>query len=333
MEADGEATIPLWRLPLMVHTKEPPVQPLTTFTQETLQAEALKLFKSVQLFMSIVLDSAGIDYHVVLAQNALQLCLDVPELQAELFSALIKQTSRHAAARHGVQSFLLNATNLFSCESSVGSKTSPGTPPSQGGRTEPSKANPPAAVFIQGWMLLAMAVSVFVPRNSKLLWFLRAHFNRNKDSQTETGKYASYCSGALERCVTMGGRSARPSRMEVLSILLKNPHHHSLPHAVPVHMLNDTYHVVGFDGSTTIDELLTSLSSDIGVRGIELSGFTVFSDDPIEQGVEHCLPRQDKVCDVISRWETALRERGSGKFDPKRCIRFTYRNRMSWRRL
>jgi len=293
----------------------------------------VKLFKSIQLFMSIALDSAGIDYHVVLAQNALQLCLDVPELQVELFSALIKQTSRHSAATHGVQSFLANATNLFSCESSVGSKTSPCSPPSQSGKVEAaSKANPPAAEFLRGWMLLAMAVSICVPKNSKLLWFLRAHFNRNKDSKTETGKYASYCSMALERCVTMGGRIAKPSRMEVLSILLKNPHHHSLPHAVPVHMVNDTYNVVGFDGSTTVAELLATLCGDLGVRGLAQSGFTLFSDDPIEPGLEHCLPQQDKVCDVISRWETALRERGSGKFDPKRCVRFTYRNRMSWRR-
>ena len=324
-----------------VHTKEAITQPLTTFTEESLQTEAIKLFKSIQLFMSIALDSAGIDYHVVLAQNALQLCLDVPELQVELFSALIKQTSRHSAARHGVQSFLQNATNLFSCESSVGSKTSPCSPPSQPSRIEASKANPPAAEFLRGWMLLAMAVSICVPKNSKLLWFLRAHFNRNKDSKTETGKYASYCSMALERCVTMGGRTAKPSRMEVmvmvavtvmfmatliimimmrsmmtffminnetgddddddyvqvLSILLKNPHHHSLPHAViikvfcyhdqnddsyqiysflvldhiyenlqvPVHLLNDTYNVVGFDGSTTIAELLATLCGDLGV--------------------------------------------------------------------
>ena len=332
MEADGDSASPLWRQPLLVHSKESNTVPLTTFTQEALQTEALKLFKSVQLFMSIVLDSAGIDYHVVLAQNTLQQCLDVPELQAELLAALCKQTSRHSTSRHGVQSFLYNATNLFSCESSVASKTSPGTPPSQAGKIEPSKANPPNNVFLQGWMLLAMAVSLFVPKNSKLLWFLRAHFNRNKDSQTEAGKYASYCSAALERCVTMGARTAKPSRMEVLSILLKNPHQHSLPHAVPVHMLNNIYHVVGFDGSTTMAEFLKTLCLEIGARSIEHSGFTIFSDDPMERGMEHCLAQQDKVCDVISRWETALRERGSGKFDPKRCIRFTYRNRMSWRR-
>lgn len=44
--------------------------------------------------MSAQVDQAGIDYHVVLAQNALQQCLDMPELQAELICALVKQTSK-----------------------------------------------------------------------------------------------------------------------------------------------------------------------------------------------------------------------------------------------
>ena len=63
-----------------------------------------------------------------------------------------------------------------------------------------------------------------------------------------------------------GPRQARPSRMEVLSILLKNPHHHSLPHALPVHFANDTYQVVGFDGSTTIAEFLHDLNQEIGMQ-------------------------------------------------------------------
>ncbi len=44
--------------------------------------------------MSVVLDSAGIDYHVLLAANAIQQCLDVPELQPEFLCQLAKQTSR-----------------------------------------------------------------------------------------------------------------------------------------------------------------------------------------------------------------------------------------------
>jgi len=34
--------------------------------------------------------------------------------------------------------------------------------------------------------------------------------------------------------------------MEILSILLRNPYHHSLPFSVPVHFLNNTYQVHTF---------------------------------------------------------------------------------------
>jgi hypothetical protein len=53
--------------------------------------------------MSVPLDSSGIDYHVVLAQNALQLCLDYQELQAELICALVKQTSRQMSYKNSAQ--------------------------------------------------------------------------------------------------------------------------------------------------------------------------------------------------------------------------------------
>lgn len=52
--------------------------------------------------MSVAVNQPGIDYHVVLAQNALQQCLDMVELQAELICALVKQTSRHTGQKLGV---------------------------------------------------------------------------------------------------------------------------------------------------------------------------------------------------------------------------------------
>lgn len=52
--------------------------------------------------MSVAVEHAGIDYHVVLAQNALQQCLEVAELQDELVSALCKQSAPHHS-KHGVQ--------------------------------------------------------------------------------------------------------------------------------------------------------------------------------------------------------------------------------------
>ena len=61
--------------------------------------------------------------------------------------------------------------------------------------------------------------------------------------RTEAGKYAIYCQRSVERTQQKGERQARASRMEILSILLRNPYHHSLPFSVPVHFLNNTYQV------------------------------------------------------------------------------------------
>lgn len=179
--------------------------------------------------------------------------------------------------------------------------------------------------------------------------------SRNADSKTETGKYAAYCERALERTLKNGGRETKPSRMEVLSILLKNPYHHSLPHAIPVHMMNSTYQVgfysvsplfgftsiisyfnvlstqvVSFDGSTTIEEFQATLAHELGTRDAT-NGFCLFSDDPIEKDLEHYLEPLAKLCDVISKWETALREKGSGKFENSRVIQLSYKNRLYWK--
>ncbi|XP_033168386.1 uncharacterized protein CG43867 isoform X7 [Drosophila mauritiana] len=317
METDGDPNCVLWRHPILLHTKDTITAPLSSMHTETMQPEAIKLFKSIQLFMSVAVNQPGIDYHVVLAQNALQHALDMPELQTEMICILIKQTSRHLGQKLSVgvqvnkklgkQTRAPSATPIIDC-----------------------KSNPPVYSFVQGWQLLALAVSLFVPRSSRLLWYLKLHLSRNADTKTETGKYAAYCERALERTLKNVGRETKPSRMEVLSILLKNPYHHSLPHAIPVHMMNSTYQVVSFDGSTTIEEFQATLAHELGTRDAT-NGFCLFSDDPIEKDLEHYLEPLAKLCDVISKWETALREKGSGKFENSRVIQLSYKNRLYWK--
>ncbi|XP_018797059.1 PREDICTED: uncharacterized protein CG43867 isoform X1 [Bactrocera latifrons] len=339
METDGDPNCVLWRHPILLHTKDAITSPLTSLHSEAMQPEAIKLFKSIQLFMSVAVNQPGIDYHVVLAQNALQHCLDMPELQTEMIGILVKQTSRHTGQKLsvGVQQLLLCATqSLFTCDTQQGgaAQANGSSPTSIQAPAPPPiidcKSNPPAYSFVQGWQLLSLAVSLFVPKSSRLLWYLKLHLSRNADTKTETGKYAAYCERALERTLKNGGRETKPSRMEVLSILLKNPYHHSLPHAIPVHMMNSTYQVVSFDGSTTIEEFQTTLAQEIGTRDAT-NGFCLFSDDPIEKDLEHYLDPLAKLCDVISKWETALREKGSGKFENTRVIQLTYKNRLYWR--
>ncbi|XP_075392008.1 pleckstrin homology domain-containing family H member 2 isoform X2 [Tenrec ecaudatus] len=283
LNIDGEPSSQIWRHPALCHSKEGIVSPLTTLPSEALQTEAIKLFKTCQLFINAAVDSPAIDYHISLAQSALQICLTHPELQNEICCQLIKQTRRR----------------------------------------QPQNQPGP----LQGWQLLALCIGLFLPHHP-FLWLLQLHLKRNADSRTEFGKYAIYCQRCVERTQQNGDREARPSRMEILSTLLRNPYHHSLPFSIPVHFLNGIYQVVGFDASTTVEEFLNTLNQDTGMRRPAQSGFALFTDDPSGRDQEHCLQGNIKICDIISKWEQASKEQQPGKCEGTRTVRLTYKSRL-----
>ncbi|XP_037384046.1 pleckstrin homology domain-containing family H member 2 isoform X1 [Talpa occidentalis] len=283
LNIEGEPSSQIWRHPTLCHSKEGITSPLTTLPSEALQTEAIKLFKTCQLFINAAVDSPAIDYHISLAQSALQVCLTHPELQNEICCQLIKQTRRR----------------------------------------QPQNQPGP----LQGWQLLALCVGLFLPHHP-FLWLLRLHLKRNADSRTEFGKYAIYCQRCVERTQQNGDREARPSRMEILSTLLRNPYHHSLPFSIPVHFMNGIYQVVGFDASTTVEEFLNTLNQDTGMRKPAHSGFALFTDDPSGRDLEHCLQGNIKICDIISKWEQASKEQQPGKWEGTRTVRLTYKNRL-----
>jgi len=55
------------------------------------------------------------------------------------------------------------------------------------------------------------------------------------------------------------------------------------------------FQVVSFDGSTTVEEFLSTLCHEIGCRESRVNGFTLFSDDPIEKNLHHFIPLDAKV--------------------------------------
>lgn len=283
LNMDGNQGSQLWRHPTLCFSKEGLLFPLTTLPSQALQTEAIKLFKTCQLFINVAIDTSAIDYHVTLAQCALQVCLTHPELQNEIYCQLIKQTWK-------------KQTN-----------------------------GPPGP--LQGWQFLALCVGLFLPTHP-ILWYLQVHLKRHGDSRTEVGKYAIYCQRSLERTQQKGERQARSSRMEILSILLRNPYHHSLPFSMPVHFLNNTYQVVSFDASTTVEEFQSRLNQDMGMRKTGQSGFSFYSDDPTGKDLEHCLQGNLKICDVIAKWEQASKEQHRGKAEIARTVKLTYKNRL-----
>ncbi|XP_053130423.1 pleckstrin homology domain-containing family H member 1 isoform X2 [Hemicordylus capensis] len=285
LDAEGDPYSPLWKHPMLCYSKDGLQTSLTTLPSEALQTEALKLFKSCQLFINVPVEASSIDYHVSLAQTALQVCLTHSELQNEIYCQLVKQTSREAQ-NHSV---------------------------------------------IQCWQLLALCAPLFLPQHH-FLWYLKHHLQRHADPKSEIGKYAIYCQRSVERTLQAREREARPSRMEIVSILLRNPYHHSLPFSIPVHFMNGTYQVVGFDGSSTVDEFLQRLNQETGMRRSSHSGFSLFTDDPSGKDLEHCLQGPVKICDVISKWEQALKELSPGKYEGgTKIVKLTYKNRLYFR--
>uniref|UniRef100_A0A671L4D4 Pleckstrin homology domain-containing family H member 1-like n=1 Tax=Sinocyclocheilus anshuiensis TaxID=1608454 RepID=A0A671L4D4_9TELE len=285
LDVDGDPDSALWKREVLCFSKEGLRYPLTTLPSEALKTEALKLFKSCQLFINVLVESPSIDYHTSLAQNALQVCLTHPELQNEMYCQLIKQTN---------------------CRT------------------------PHNYALTQCWQLLSLCVALFLPQHH-FLWYLRQYLQQNADPRTEVGKYAVYCQRSVERTLQNGEREAKPSRMEILSILLRNPYHHSLPFSIPVHFMNNTYEVVGFDGSTTVEEFLNTVNQRAGMRKPQISGFALFTDDPSGKDLEHCLQPSNKICDVISKWEQALKELHPGKYEGTRIVRLTYKSRLCFR--
>ncbi|XP_042294777.1 pleckstrin homology domain-containing family H member 1 isoform X2 [Sceloporus undulatus] len=285
LDTEGDPNSSLWKHPVLCFSKDGLQTSLTTLPSEALQTEALKLFKSCQLFINVPVEGPSIDYHVTLAQTALQVCLTHSELQNEIYCQLMKQTSRDGQ-NHSV---------------------------------------------IQCWQLLALCTPLFLPQHH-FLWYLKHHLQQHADPKSEIGKYAIYCERSMEHTLKAGEREARPSRMEIVSILLRNPYHHSFPFSIPVHFMNGTYQVVGFDGSSTVDEFLQQLNQETGMRRTSLSGFYLFTDDPSGRDLEHCLQGPMKVCDIISKWEQALKELNPGKYEGgTRIVKLTYKNRLYFR--
>lgn len=113
--------------------------------------------------------------------------------------------------------------------------------------------------------------------------------------------------------------------------------------------------VVGFDAATTVEEFQCRLNQETAMR--KTSAFSLYTDDPSGQELEHCLLGNikvgaphcrmialavywrslisllffkrptDQVCDIISKWEQASKEQHSGKSESTRTVRLTYKSR------
>lgn len=319
----------LWNNEIMCAVDEPIDFALTSLPSDELKREAIQLFKSIHLFTTVPIDSSGIDYHVALAQNSLEMCLKKTSLQNEFVCQLVKQTCLPSKSPPSIpphqpktpsKSSFLCGQPFTSCEPFV-------SPCEEIQHPSSSFAHCPSVNLVQGLQLLALSLPLFLPK-SQVLWLLKHHLKRIADPSNEPGQLALYCQGAIERASKAGNRLYRPSRMEVLGVLLRNPYQHSHSHSIPVHLANETYVVVGFHASTSVSEFCESVFKSIGLRSSTESGFALYSDDPINDDVDHLLKLDMKLADVISRWEMDFRDGRYGKVETTKAIKLIVKKRL-----
>lgn len=77
----------------------------------------------------------------------------------------------------------------------------------------------------------------------------------------------------------------------------------SIPQEAPPGTKVSPLQVVGFDGSSTVEEFLQRLNQETGMRKSSRSGFALFTDDPSGRDLEHCLQGNVKVtASPLGQW-------------------------------
>lgn len=67
------------------------------------------------------------------------------------------------------------------------------------------------------------------------------------------------------------------------------------------------FKVISFDASTSVEEFTNRyVCSRVGVRSLAVSGFALFTDNPVEPNIEHFIPGSAKVSYSESGCKTIL---------------------------
>lgn len=364
-EAEGLSGCLLKEQSVMLYSDKPITQPLTSLPNETLKTEAIELFKAILLFTQVPLKPIAIDYHVCLLQNCLSRFIKYSELRNEFYAQLIKQCTYilHQCNNLKLSSSSSCGSDGYSPEnqSSSDSSLSPSSSECQfvtnlqlletiahnrsvrieseislshlnslKDKTEASAdySIPPSQnEILQVMHILAVAVSLNLPRG-RMRWWLTDYLRKFANPETNIGKYALYTLRAIDRTVVNGTRDCIPSRMEIMSILLRNPYDHSNPHSIPVNFSDGSYLVVEADGSSTVDEFMSSITKKMNIRDSLTSDFYLFSDDPSGSKDLHILEPKRKVLDVVGWWEQMFKRNNSGHHQNTKVIRLTCKKRL-----
>lgn len=92
---------------------------------------------------------------------------------------------------------------------------------------------------MQGWLLLSIMISSFLPIKPKFMWYLQTYLNRLSISPHATiSGFARYCQDSVSSAKDQGLRQCKPSNIELVYMLGNFADRGGLDHTlvVPVYL-------------------------------------------------------------------------------------------------
>ncbi|KRK05527.1 uncharacterized protein Dyak_GE11042 [Drosophila yakuba] len=149
-------------------------------------------------------------------------------------------------------------------------------------------------VNLKNWALLCVLCSVILPSMKAVRKYLIAHLKRcSSDFLSEEGKYARFAENCFFRTQGTRRRQWTPSREEILCTTNRRPCY------AKFYFMDGQYYSIEFQPSSTTNDVLEIIKKKIGLQD-NAKGYSIYE---VIGNSERSLSSEEKVCDVMAKWE------------------------------
>ncbi|XP_070072814.1 unconventional myosin-VIIa isoform X3 [Drosophila takahashii] len=149
-------------------------------------------------------------------------------------------------------------------------------------------------VNLKNWALLSVVCSVILPSMKPIRKYLIAHLKRcSSDFLSEEGKYARFAENCFFRTQGTRRRQWTPSSEEILCTTNRRPCYSKF------YFMDGQYYSIEFQPSSTANDVLEIIKKKIGLHE-KSKGYSIYE---VIGNSERSLLSEEKVCDVMAKWE------------------------------
>ncbi|KAH8275039.1 hypothetical protein KR018_000045, partial [Drosophila ironensis] len=149
-------------------------------------------------------------------------------------------------------------------------------------------------INLKNWALLCVLCSVILPSMKYIRKYVVAHLKRcSSDYMSEEGKYARFAETCFFRTQGTRRRQWTPSCEEILCTTNRRPCYSK------IYFMDGQYHSIEFHSSATARDVAEIIKKKIGLQD-NSKGYSIYE---VIGNTERSLLSEEKVCDVMAKWE------------------------------